>query len=106
MCPFPSILLTFYAFLVPCLRQSVHHHVLHWRVFQPCRSIFNAVPDKVVLDVDMLCTCMVFRIVCEGDSTSIVAIDDVLIADFISDFSEEAEEPDLLHECMEESNVF
>src|SRR5579859_6704956 len=89
-----------------CLHQSIHHHILRWTVFQPCRSIFNAVPDEVVLDVNMLCTCMVFQIVCEGDSTLIVTIDDVLIADLISDFSEEAEEPDLLLECMEESHVF
>src|SRR5579859_2145317 len=89
-----------------CLCQSICHHILHWAIFQPCRSIFNAVPDEVILNVDVLCTCMVLRIVCEGDCALIVAVNDILIADVVSDFSEEAEEPDLLLECVEESHVF
>src|SRR5579859_491898 len=88
------------------LRQSICHHILHWTVFQLCRSIFNAAPDEVVLDVDMLCTCMVFRIVCEGDSTLIVTVDGILVADVVADFFEEAVEPDEVLEGMKESHVF
>src|SRR5579859_6663358 len=88
------------------LRQSICHHILHWTVFQLCRSIFNAAPDEVVLDVDMLCTCMVFRMVCEGHSTLIVTVDGILVADVVADFFEEAVKPDLLLECVEESHVF
>src|SRR5579859_374655 len=89
-----------------CLCQSVCYHVLRWTIFQSCRSIFNAVPDEVVLDVDMFRTSVVLRIVCEGDCALIVAINDVLIADAVTDFAEKAEEPDLLLECVEESHVF
>src|SRR5579859_97558 len=89
-----------------CLRQSIRHHILHWTVFQPCRSIFNLVPDEVVLDVNMLCTCRVFQIVCKGYSTLIVAVDSILVADVVADFFEEAVKPDLLLECVEESHVF
>src|SRR5271170_3222223 len=87
------------------LCQSIRHHVLSWTVFQPCRSIFNAIPDKVVLDVDMLCTSVVFRVVRQCDCTLVVAIDEILIADIVADFSEEAEEPDLLLEGMEDGHV-
>src|SRR5579859_2721688 len=89
-----------------CLCQSVCYHVLCWTIFQSCRSIFNAVPDEVVLDVDMFCTSVVLRIVCEGDCALIVAVDDVLIADVVADFSEKAEEPDLLLECVKNGHVF
>ena len=47
----------------------------------------------MILDIDVLCTSMVFRIVCECDSALIVGVDDVLIVDVIVDFSEKMEEP-------------
>ena len=89
-----------------CLRQSICHHILRWAIFYSHRSIFNAVPDEVILDVDMLCTCMVFGIVGEGNGALIVAIDGVLIIDVVADFFEEAVEPDELLESVEESHVF
>src|SRR5579859_6212753 len=89
-----------------CLCQSVRYHVLCQTVFQTCCSIFDAVSNEVVLDVDMFRTSVVLRIMCEGDCALIVAVNDVLIADVVTDFSEKAEEPDLLLECMEESHVF
>ena len=49
---------------------------------------------------------MVFGIVCKGDSALIVAIDEILIADIVADFFEEAVEPDELLESVEESHVF
>ena len=88
------------------LRQSIRYHVFRWTILQSHRSIFNAVPDEMVLDVDMFCSCMVFGIVCEGDGALIVAVDGVLIADVVSDFFEEAVEPDELLESVEESHVF
>src|SRR5579859_7005709 len=89
-----------------CLCQSVRRHVLHWTVFQPCRSILNTVPDEVILNVDVLCTCMMFQIVSKGDSALIVTVDDILVADVVAYFLEEAEEPDWLLECVEESHIF
>ena len=62
--------------------------------------------DRVVLDVDMLGAGVVFRIVCKCDGALVVAVDDVLIADVVADFFEEAEEPDLLLERMKECHVF
>src|SRR5271170_4864299 len=88
------------------LCQSIRHHVLRWTVFQSCRSIFNAIPDEVILDVDMFCTSVpVFRVVRQRDGTLVVAIDEILIADIVADFSKEAEEPDLLLEGMEDGHV-
>src|SRR5205814_846059 len=76
--------------------QAIGHHILRWTIFQPCRAIFNAVSDEVILNIDVLCTGVVFRIVCGCDSALIVGVDDVLIADAVADFSEKTEEPYLL----------
>ena len=48
----------------------------------------------MVLDVDVLCTCMMLRIVCKGDGTLTVTVDEVLIVDIIADLLEEAVELD------------
>ena len=53
----------------------------------------------------MLCTCMIFQIVSKGDSTLIVTLDDILVANVVANFLEEAMEPDDLLESME-SHVF
>src|SRR5271170_1530752 len=93
------------SFRTQSLCQSIRHHVLRWTVFQPCRSIFNAIPDEVVLDVDMFCTSVVFRVVRQPDGTLVVTIDDILIADIVADFSEEAVEPDLLLDGVEYGHI-
>ena len=36
------------------LRQAVRNRILHWTIFPLCRSIFNAVSDGVILDVNVL----------------------------------------------------
>ena len=60
----------------------------------------------MVLNVDVLCSCVVFRIMGKGNSALIVTVDDVLIVDVVADFVEEAVESDKLLEGMEESHVF
>src|SRR5579859_8028299 len=90
MCPFPSSLPTSCAFLVPMPLSNCPQLIHCWTIFQPCHSIFSTVPDEVILGIDMLCTCMMLWIVCEGDSTLIVAIYGVLIADIVADLFEEA----------------
>ena len=60
----------------------------------------------MVFDVDMLGADVVFWIVCKCDGALVIAVDDVLVVDIVADFSEEAEEPDLLLESVEESHVF
>ena len=60
----------------------------------------------MILNVDMLGTSVVFRIVCECDGALIVGVDDVLIADVVADFFEKAEEPDLLLKGMWNCHVF
>src|SRR5579859_3345340 len=98
MCPFPSILLTFYAFLVPvpssirpltCLPSDS----IPVASFHPQRSSY-----EMVLNVDVLCSCKMFRIVSKGDSALIVAVDDILVANVVAYFLEEAMEPDELLE--------
>src|SRR5579859_8060833 len=89
-----------------CLCQSVRHHVLCRTVFQTCCSIFATVSNEVVLDVDMFRTSVVLRIMCEGDCALIVAVNDILIADVVTNFSEKAVEPDLLLEGLKDSHVF
>ena len=49
---------------------------------------------------------MVFRIVGKCDGALIVTVDDVLIVDVVANFFEEAEEPDLLLESVENRHVF
>jgi len=49
---------------------------------------------------------MMLGIVCEGDSALVVAVDEILVVDVVADFSEKAEEPDLLLEGVEDSHVF
>ena len=60
----------------------------------------------MVFDVDMLGADVVFWIVCKCDGALVIAVDDVLVVDIVADFSEEAEEPDLLLESVEESHIF
>ena len=83
------------------LCQTVCHYVLRWAILQPSCSIFNAIPDEVILDVDMLYMSVVFWIVGKCDSALIVVINDVLVADVVADFSEETQEPGLLLERVE-----
>ena len=82
------------------LCQSVRHHILRWAVFQPCRSIFDTIPNEMVLNVDMLGASMVLRVVCQCNGALVIAVDDVLVVDAVVDFSEKTEEPYLLLEGM------
>ena len=60
----------------------------------------------MILNIDMLCTSMMLRIVCECYSALIVGVNDVLIADIVVDFSEKSKKPNLLLESMEKDHVF
>jgi len=80
------------------LCQTIRYHVLRWTIFQPSCSIFNTIPDKVILDIDMFGTSVMFRIMCKCDGALVVAVDDVLVADVVTDFFEEAQKPDLFLE--------
>ena len=53
----------------------------------------------------MFCTSVVLRVVRQRDGTLVVAIDDILIADIVANFSEEAVELDLLLERVEDGHV-
>ena len=83
-----------------CLRQSIRNHILRFTVLQLSPSILNTVSDEVILDVDVLCTSVVFWIVSKCDGALTVAVDGVLIANIISDFVDEVKDPDLFLECM------
>ena len=50
--------------------------------------------------------CIVLQIVSESNCTLIIAVNDVLIADVVADFVEEAVQPDEFLEGMKESPVF
>jgi len=46
----------------------------------------------------MFGTSVMFRIMCKCDGALVVAVDDVLVADVVTDFFEEAQKPDLFLE--------
>lgn len=49
---------------------------------------------------------MVLEVVGKRNGTLVVAVDDVLVADIVANFTEEPQEPDLFLEAMEERHIF
>jgi len=70
--------------------ESICHHIFGWTVFQASPSIFNAIPDEMILNVDVFGSCVMFRIVRKGDGSLVIAIDNVLIIHIVADFVEES----------------
>ena len=60
----------------------------------------------MILDIDMLCSCVVFGIVCENDRALVVAVDDIAVDCGIAEFGEESLDPDGFFCRLKERNVF
>ena len=48
-------------------RHCVGHYLICWDVLKDDTVVFDAFPNEVVLDVDVLCPHMVFRVLGESD---------------------------------------
>ena len=57
------------------------------------QACLNAFPNEMILDVDMLGSCMIFWIIRQGYGALIGAVEDVVVCCLISEFFEEALDP-------------
>lgn len=63
-------------------------------------------PDVVMVDVDMLCTCMSFGVKAEGNRGSIVTMENSWEFAFETDFGHEGKHPECLLRSACERHVF
>src|SRR5947207_221353 len=70
-------------FLMPLPREGfgecICDHLCCFAVFQLDFAFFDAFPYKMILCINILCPCMVFRVLCECDCALVVFVDYVPI---------------------------
>ena len=73
---------------------GISGHFVRRDILEDDAAVFNAFPNEVMLNFDVLCACMIFRVLGESDRALIVSVDDVRVGDRDSDLLDDVLDPD------------
>src|SRR5271170_2082544 len=81
--PFQSHLTNQIQMPIPCQRlcQCIGHHVFCWTVNQLNLAHLHTFSDEMILNIDVLRSCMVFWVLCQCDCSLVVLHDPVDVFD-------------------------